>query len=52
MFSKFTYYAQYYAKEQELLSDYYVIYVQVCINNLLDVVDNFKKTVLLECIKE
>ena len=30
---KITYYAQYYAQEQELLSDYYASYVQVCRNN-------------------
>ena len=52
MLLKFTYYAQYYAQEQELLSDYYVIYVQICMNNTLHVEDNFKKTDLLECIKK
>ena len=36
---KFTYYAQ----EQELLSDYYAIYIQFCISNSLHVVDNFYK---------
>ena len=35
-----------YAQEQELL-DYYAIYIQVCINNSLQVADNFIKTVLL-----
>ena len=33
----------YYAQEQELLSDYYAIYIQVCMNNSLHVVDNFYK---------
>ena len=46
VFLKFTYYAQ----EQELWSEYYAIYIQVCMNKLLLVVDNFRKTVLLECI--
>ena len=45
---KFTYYAQ----EQELLSGYYAIYMQFCMNNSLCVPDNFIKTVLLECINE
>ena len=36
---KFTYYAQ----EQELLSDYYAIYMQFSMNNLLHVDDNFYK---------
>ena len=40
MFLIFTYYAQYYAQEQELWSDYYAIYMQVCMNKLLLVVDN------------
>ena len=40
MFLKFAYYAQYYAQEQELWSDYYAIYMQVCMNKLLLVVDN------------
>ena len=45
---KFTYYAQYaqYAQEQELWSNYYTIYVHVCINNSLHIEDNFRKTVL------
>ena len=50
MLLNFTYYAQYYAQEQELWSEYYAIYVQVYINKLLLVVDNIRKTVLLECI--
>ena len=41
---KFTYYAQYYAQEQEL----YAIHTQFCMNNSLHVAE----TVLLECIKE
>ena len=49
---KITYYAQYYAQEQELLSDYYAIYIQICMKNTLHVANNFKKTDLLECIKE
>ena len=40
---KFTYYAQYYAQEKELWSDYYAIYIQVCISNLLHVADNFSR---------
>ena len=31
---------------------YYVIYIQVCMNELLLVVDNFRKNVLLESIYE
>ena len=42
----------YYVQEQELLSDYYTIYVQVCMNCSLHLADNFKETILLECIKE
>ena len=42
---KFTYYAQY-VQEQELRSNYYTIYVHVCINNSLHIEDNFRKTVL------
>ena len=40
---KFTYYAQYYAHEQELLLYYYAsaIHTQFSMNNLLHVVDNF-----------
>ena len=49
---KFTYYAQYYAQEQELVSDYYAFYMQFCMSNLLNVADNFIITVLLECISE
>ena len=47
---KFTYYSE----EQEMWSDllYYAIYIQVCMNELLLVVDNFRKTVLLESIYE
>ena len=41
VFLKFTYYAQYYAQEQELLSDYYAIYMQVGMNNSLHVADTF-----------
>ena len=41
VFLKFTYYAQYYAQEQELLSDYYAIYTQVGMNNSLHVADTF-----------
>ena len=48
MFLEFTYYAQ----EQELWSEYYAIYIQAYMNKLLLVVDNFRKTVLLECICE
>ena len=49
---EFTYYAQYYAQEQKLLSDYYAIHIQFCMYNLLHVADNFIKTVLLECINK
>ena len=49
---KFTYYAQYHAQEQELWSNYYAIYIQVCMNNLLHVANSFRKTVLLEYIYE
>ena len=52
MLLKYTYYAHYYAEEQESLSDYYVFYMQYCMSNSLYVADNFKKTVLLECINE
>ena len=38
---KFTYYAQFYAQEQEFLSDYYAIYIQFCMSNSLHVADNF-----------
>ena len=34
---EFTYYAQYYVQEEELLSDYYAIYMQFYMNNLLHV---------------
>ena len=40
VFLKFTYYAQYYTQEQELLSDYYAFYMQLCTNNSAD---NFYK---------
>ena len=40
---KFTYYTQCYAQEQELLSDYYAIHIQFCINNSLHVADNLYK---------
>ena len=49
---KFTYYAKYYAQKQGLLSDYYIIDIQVYTNNSLHVADNLRKTVLLECIYE
>ena len=32
---------QYYAQEQELWSDYYGIYMQVCMNNSLYVAGNY-----------
>ena len=32
---KFTYYAQFYAQEQELLPDYYAFYMQFCMSNSL-----------------
>ena len=46
---KFIHYAQYYAQEQELWSEYYnyALYVQVCMNKLLPVADNFRNTVSL-----
>ena len=48
---KFTYYAQYYAPEQNYtLSDYYAVYMQFCMNNSLHV--GFLKTVLFKCINE
>ena len=50
MLLKFTYYAHYYAQEQELLSDYYAFYMQFCISSSLHVADNFIKTVLLMSI--
>ena len=43
---KFTYYAQYYAQEQELLSNYYGFYM---LRNSMHVADNFHKE---ECINE
>ena len=52
MLLKFTYYAQYYVQEQELLSGYYNINLPFCMNNSLHVADNFIKTVLLEYINE
>ena len=30
-------YAQYYVQEQELLSNYYAIYIQICLKNSLHV---------------
>ena len=48
MLLNFTYYAQ----VQELWSEYYAIYIQVCMNKSILVVDNFRETVLLECIYE
>ena len=39
MLLNFTYYAQ----EQGLWSDYYAIYTQIRMNNLLQVADNFYK---------
>ena len=48
------YYAQYYAQEQELLSDY-ILHTQLCMNNSLHVADNFYKdcfiSVLMNGIK-
>ena len=49
---KFTYHAHYYTQEQQLLSDYYDVYLQFCTNNSLNIADNFIETVLLECINE
>ena len=40
---QFTYYAQQYAQEQELLSDYYAFYVQFCMSSSLHVADNFNR---------
>ena len=40
------------AQEQGLLSDYYAIHLQFCMNISLHLADNFIKTVLLECINE
>ena len=48
MLLKLTYYAQ----EQELLSDYYAIYIQFCMSNSLHVTESFMKIVLLESINE
>ena len=45
---KFTYYAQYYAQEQELWWEYYAIYIQVSMSNSLHIPDNLRKIVLLE----
>ena len=39
---KFTYHAQYYAQEQELLSDYYAFYMRFCIRNSLHVAENLR----------
>ena len=52
MLLKFTYYARYYAQEQELLSDYHAFYMQFCMSYSLCVAEIFNKTVLLECIIE
>ena len=52
MLLKFTYYAQYYAQEQALLSDYYAINIQFCMSNSLMLQSFFIKTVILECINE
>ena len=50
---KLTYYAQYYAQKEELLSKYYTFYMQFFMNNSLQVTDNFYiLTVLLECIRK
>ena len=38
---KVTYYAQYYNQEQELLSDYYAVHIQFCMNISLHVADSF-----------
>ena len=40
---KFTYYAQYYAPEQDLLLGFYAIYMQFCISNSLHVTECFNK---------
>ena len=48
MLLNFTYYAQ----EQGLWSDCYAIYIQVRMNNSLQVAHNFIKPILLECIYE
>ena len=42
----------YYAQVQELWSECCTIYIQVCMNKLILVVDNFRETVLLEYIYE
>ena len=42
----------YYAQEHELLSGYYAIHEQFCMNKSLHVVDSLIKTVLLEYINE
>ena len=36
-------YVQYYAQEQELWSEYYAIYIKVCMNNSSHVADDFYK---------
>ena len=36
---KFTYYAQYYAQEHELLSDHYAFYMQFCMSSSLHIAD-------------
>ena len=51
MFLKFTYYAQYYAPEQELLSDYFDIHNYIIfMSNSLDVADNVIMSVLMNSI--
>ena len=40
---KFTYYAQYYAQEQGLSSDYICYLYTICMNNSLHVANNFYK---------
>ena len=37
----------YYAQVQELWWEYYAICIQICMNNLLHVADDCKKTILL-----
>ena len=51
MLLKFTYYAQYYAQEQELwLECYAILYTGLHEQIATCTIDNFRKTVLLECI--
>ena len=47
-----TYYAQYYAQEQELLSDYYALYAILHKQFTACSRQTILKTVLLECINE